>query len=122
MNRLFFILALSGILMQNFSKVYILLQFKINQNYIAKNLCVKKDLPNNCCKGSCHLEKQLEKEEKKESQSGNQLKEKFEIELFFQKSVYACLPINTIVDKLYTMYVFTVPEKMLHSIFHPPQA
>lgn len=108
--------------MQNFSKVYILLQFKINQNYIAKNLCVKKDLPNNCCKGSCQLEKQLEKEEKKESQSGNQLKEKFEIELFFQKPDYACLPINTTVDKLYTMCVFTVPESMLHSIFHPPQA
>lgn len=35
--------------------------YLINQDYIAKNLCVNKDVPKSCCKGKCHLVKQLNK-------------------------------------------------------------
>jgi len=35
------------------------LNYAINKNYIAKNLCVKKDIPNNTCNGKCHLKKQI---------------------------------------------------------------
>ena len=31
------------------------LYFKINQNYIAKNICVQKDIKNNFCMGNCYL-------------------------------------------------------------------
>ncbi len=40
------------------------LYFKINQNYIAKNLCVQKDKEENLCLGNCYLkaiQKRLEK-------------------------------------------------------------
>ena len=35
------------------------LLFKLNQDYIAKNLCEKKDEANNSCCGSCYLKKKL---------------------------------------------------------------
>lgn len=34
--------------------------FKINQEYIAKNLCVEKDVEGSTCKGCCQLKKKLE--------------------------------------------------------------
>lgn len=42
-------------------KTIVLIQFEINRSYIEKELCEKKDEVNNCCKGNCYLNKQLEK-------------------------------------------------------------
>ena len=54
------------ILFQPFSKIWIVVSFKINQESIAKTLCVKKEIENNTCQGMCHLKKQLDKEDEKE--------------------------------------------------------
>jgi hypothetical protein len=48
----------------NFSiagKIMIIFNFYKNQNFIEKNLCVKKNIQNNCCKGQCQLTKALNK-------------------------------------------------------------
>lgn len=37
------------------------IEYLINRDYIAKNLCINKDKPKSCCKGKCHLVKQLNK-------------------------------------------------------------
>ncbi len=45
------------------------IQFKINQQYIAKNLCIQKDDINNLCMGSCYLkaiQKRLHENENQE--------------------------------------------------------
>jgi hypothetical protein len=55
------ILLATLILLQPFSKICIYVSFKINQDRIAKTLCVQKEIKNNCCKGKCHLEKELKK-------------------------------------------------------------
>src|ERR1035437_3006835 len=34
------------------------IEYGLFKDYIAKNLCVKKDVKNNCCQGKCFLEKQ----------------------------------------------------------------
>jgi hypothetical protein len=72
------------IFLQPFSKVYIYASFKINQDKIAKTLCVKKEIKNNCCQGKCHLKKQLDEADKQEQkQTPQNLKEKVEV-LFCQ--------------------------------------
>ena len=72
------------IFLQPFSKVWIYVSFKVNQDSIAKTLCVKKDIKNNCCQGKCHLKKQLEQADKEEQkQTPQNLKEKVEV-LFCQ--------------------------------------
>jgi len=35
------------------------IEYTLNKDYIAKYLCVKKDIPGNNCQGQCHLHKQL---------------------------------------------------------------
>lgn len=40
------------------------IDYLINKNYIAKNLCVNRDKPKSCCKGKCFMVKQLQKTNK----------------------------------------------------------
>jgi hypothetical protein len=68
------------IFLHPFSKVFIYVSFKINQDVIAKTLCVKKEIKNNCCQGKCHLKKQLDKaDEEEQKQAPTNIKEKVEV-------------------------------------------
>lgn len=51
------------------NRLYVLVNFQINKEYIAENLCEKKDEPESCCEGSCHLAKELVKIEKEKEQT-----------------------------------------------------
>lgn len=37
----------------------VMLTYQINKDYIADNLCVKKEVKNNCCKGKCWIQSNL---------------------------------------------------------------
>ena len=37
------------------------IEYAINKDYIAQNLCINRDNPHSCCQGKCYLEKQLKK-------------------------------------------------------------
>ncbi len=54
------------ILFQSFSKVWIILSFKVNQNYIARVLCINRDKPEMRCKGKCVLMQRIKASEEKE--------------------------------------------------------
>jgi hypothetical protein len=45
------------------------LLFKANQDYIAKELCVNKDVAGSTCKGSCHLKIMLDQQADAEKHS-----------------------------------------------------
>ncbi len=49
----------------------ILFQFKVNQEYIAANLCINKDIEESTCKGKCQLKKSLAKVEKSNPNNEN---------------------------------------------------
>jgi hypothetical protein len=67
------------ILSQPCSNVWIYVSFKINQDYIAKTLCEKRELKENCCQGSCKLKEKLSNADKEEkSPSPSISKEKME--------------------------------------------
>ena len=42
------------------------IEYEINKEYIAENLCQNKDKPRMKCKGKCYLKKQVKKAEKEE--------------------------------------------------------
>lgn len=120
MSRCLFILALVGILMQNFGKVFILVSFELNRNYIAENLCVKKDDPHNCCKGKCYLDKQIEQEEKKEkSPISTDTKDKEEIQ--FCQNILQLRFLRAALFEIKTPYVSFISEGIDQSIFRPPK-
>ena len=49
------------------------IEYAVNKEYIAKYLCIYKDIPGNKCQGKCHLHKELQKnaESNKSDQNGN---------------------------------------------------
>lgn len=58
----------------------IFLNFKANQDFIAKELCEDKDIPTSTCQGNCYLAKQLKAEkEKEEEKAPPETKEKNEV-------------------------------------------
>ncbi len=122
MKQIFIILALTGVLLQNFSKVIIYANFELNKDYIAKNLCVKKDIPKNTCNGRCHLKKQLKEEEKREQPPPvRNLKEVKEFQLFFQQlSPFEFIDFLSI-QQPYTRCQFSELTAPSFSIFHPPK-
>lgn len=54
------------ILLQSFSKVWIFISFKIDQDYIAKTLCINRDKPEMLCSGKCVLKQRIKAEEENE--------------------------------------------------------
>ncbi len=63
------VLAISFVLLlflQPLSKIWIYVSFKINQDYIAKNLCINRDKPAMHCNGKCQLIKKLNEADKDE--------------------------------------------------------
>jgi hypothetical protein len=112
------------IFLQPFSKIWIVVSFKINQESIAKTLCVKKEIKGNTCQGKCHLKKQLDKaDEEEQKQTPTAQKDKYEV-LFchFTKSndflkytdIYQCKLNSTYENSFHTSSFIT-------DIFRPPK-
>lgn len=58
-RSLFLCFLVTLMAVQPMAKLFICINFGINRNFIANNLCEKKTIKNNKCKGKCHLRKQL---------------------------------------------------------------
>ena len=99
--------------------------YRVNQDYIAKNLCENRDKPMMNCNGQCYLAKQLKAAEEKEQKSNAERLEKMpEVVLSFQ----AIQPIFTasFVQMSIAEDHFATPVFVLSSeskgFFHPPRA
>ncbi len=122
MKYLFIILIVSGILMQNISKVIILINFHINRDYIAKNLCLQKEVEDNCCKGSCHLKEKLDDQDKKEQTPALPVfKDKNETQLYYQKLLSFNGNTFNLESILVIPYKETKTTSFSVSVFHPPK-
>lgn len=121
MKHIFIILALTGVLLQNFSKIIIYVNFELNREFIAKTLCEKKDVRANKCNGTCHLKKQLAKEEKKEQSPTNPTKEKVEVQFFSETNSKTPFFTRSFTEISIPAYSFSLSEKHLHSVFQPPK-
>jgi len=121
MIRVFATILSLCILVLSSNQSIILLNYAVNKNYIAKNLCENRSKPKMNCNGKCHLKKQLQKEEKKD-RSPFGVKEKVELQLFSSSCklnplALACIKIDHAIssNKNYT-------SLNQGSVFHPPRA
>lgn len=100
------------------------IDYLLNRDYIAKNLCVNKDKPKSCCKGKCHLVKQLNKtnnpngNDKKELPKRLQLKELQDFILC--KGFKSLVPDKKI--KVVCSVHFRKSELHLNRVYIPPEA
>jgi len=99
------------------------IEYAINRNYIAQNLCENKDKPQMHCNGKCHLAKQLKKaatEESKNHSSPRTTSLEDYSTLFTENS----FSINFNPFKTYSEVKFNYSEnysfQYFFSVFHPP--
>jgi len=120
LKNFFAVIWAFSVLTVQFSEGLIFLSFKINQDFIAKNLCVEKDVEGSTCKGCCQLKKKLNENKEQKEQLPPQLFNKYDFNLYscstgnfrFQSSEKG---INM---KGYSnCYYFSFS----YSVFHPPK-
>jgi hypothetical protein len=105
-----------------FSNWLVIASFKINQTYIAKELCVNRNNPNSNCNGHCYLCKQLNKEERPEGTGGSSSKEKFEVQLFFVDASNSDAVSIACNKTFHSFQQYFAQQQYLNSFFHPPSA
>lgn len=121
MRKIVSILLIVAFFVQCTSQLWILAAFKINQDYIANNLCINRFESIPVCKGSCILENQLNKDQKQQQQIPD-LKAK-EISLFCQdyssKLSFEAILYNTNIA-FPSFKTSFITSAYLESVFHPP--
>lgn len=58
-------------LAQSFGKCFVVIEYNLNKDFIAKNLCVNKAKPKMHCNGKCQMMKKLAEEENQNSTNNN---------------------------------------------------
>lgn len=113
------------ILLQSFSKVWVVLSFKIQQDYIAGNLCVNRNMPApEMCSGKCYLNEQLKKaseEEHSDFPIGQFSKSEV---VHFAGRLWAPGPTRRVYALQAVIFPPATPfpaQLFIHDIFHPPQ-
>jgi hypothetical protein len=116
------ILVMVGMLGQTFSKLFVIIDFRVNRNYIAKTLCENRNKPQMHCNGQCVFMKKLKQEEKKDEENPNRRADnQFEaiaenFEPFHLKSIDFISLVRNVKPSDRIISPFDYPP------FHPPQA
>jgi hypothetical protein len=111
------------IMTQTFSNLLVEMAFRINREYIAKNVCVNRYLPKMHCNGKCVLMKKMkEKQDREQSQPDG--KPEINLIVISSRTFYSeCLPLipftgaSSLVDDRSGK-----PIDISHAFFQPPRA
>ena len=111
------------LLTQTFCKWAIVIEYNMNREFIAKNLCINKAKPKLKCNGKCQMMKRLAEEEKQNSSNNTNstTKEKLPDLVFSHKLDQSIVPCLVYIAPSYNEH----PPILKHdapvaSIFHPP--
>jgi len=121
MRQVLSILIIFGITLHLFSELGIYISFKINQDYIAKNLCVNRDNPHSSCHGCCQLKKRLKTNEEQKQENPQSDNKKQEIQ-FFSTSKKIVFFNRSKSYKIITPEVIDTGVLLAKSFFRPPKA
>ena len=123
MKKLLSIGLVSLILLQSFSKVWIILSFKVNQDYIARVLCINRDKPGQACNGKCYLMKQMKaQEEQEKKQLPQKLRDQKEVTFCFDFPLWQItVPADRPAGGKSPAYILHRHDNpVVGGIFHPP--
>lgn len=118
----FFVIVLSAILLlPSFGNIILFTKFKIQQDEIAKTICIQRKIANNSCNGRCELRKTLKQFDENERKMNTILKEK--LELIYIKPIFGNELAQTFKSYSSQLLVFHSTEKPISiskSNFRPP--
>lgn len=113
-----------ALMLPNLTQIGIIIDFKINQDYIAKVLCIKRDKPITSCNGKCYLSEKLKRaEEKEEKQLPRTANDKVEIVYCYREVLLNISNTTYFSEKLSLNKFENDPYScsFIKDIFHPPQ-
>jgi hypothetical protein len=107
---------------QTFSKWCLILEYQVNKDFIAKNLCINRAKPSCCCQGKCYLNKKMAADESDlQAPSKGGQKEETTLQLFEEKNLLP-QPIVMEVSIIHsTRYIDPSTQDHTLSQFEPPQ-
>jgi hypothetical protein len=109
---------------QTFSKWLVVINFNLNREYIAKNLCENRYRPVLKCNGNCVLMKKMKEEESKEQNTPAPVKMEASSIVLSSRSFFANAETLVFISNI--SYIIPVnsgsPVDRTASIFHPPSA
>ena len=111
------------VLAQAFSKWLVVAEYKMNRDFIAKNLCENKTRPKLRCNGKCQMMKRLAEEEKQNStnNTNNSSRVSTNEVLFCDEINKPTFPLLTYIVRSYNEDPFRCkPNSPVSSVFHPP--
>ncbi|WP_289659062.1 hypothetical protein [Flavobacterium panacagri] len=121
MKRLIIIALSILILSPSFGSLFVYASFKINQEEIAKTICVQRKQVFNNCNGRCELQKSIKKYSDNEKKMQDSLKEKLELVYVQNTAEVVINTVPVIESKENTSILFEKkPIKASNLTFHPP--
>jgi hypothetical protein len=120
MKALGVIVIMISLLMQTFSKGVVLLEFRLNRDFIAKNLCENRNRPTLKCGGRCQLMRQWKAEDDK---AANEKAGKSNFTETCYTDQFLLLPSFTPTPDFLThtaVYSVRISNKHTRRLFHPP--
>jgi hypothetical protein len=121
LKNFFVSILILSILSFQLSELLVYTAFKINQDYIAKNLCVEKDVVGSTCKGCCHLTKKVNEQQEQKKDLPPIQTEKPYINFCKQSGEFS-LSVNRSKSLLRTPNQNEYHYLVHQTIFHPPRA
>jgi len=121
LKKYFIIILSSIILLPSFGNMVVYVSFKINQNEIAKTICIQRKVANNTCNGRCELRKSLKKFEDNERKMDHNLKEKIDL-VYIQNYLETTISSRKNMESRKSLFSnFTKkPISVSNTTFHPP--
>ncbi|MFC4478999.1 MULTISPECIES: hypothetical protein [Flavobacterium] len=121
MKKYIIILLCGLIFLPSMGSMFVYLSFKINQQEIARTICVQRKQIFNSCNGRCELQKSLKKYSDNEKQMQDSLKEKLELVYIciFSEVNFAFIPVNDTPQKAFA-FVGSTPVGVSSLTFRPP--
>jgi hypothetical protein len=111
------------IALQTFSKWCLILEYQVNKDFIAKNLCINRAKPLSCCAGKCYLDKKMATDESQQQTPGKSgQRDETPLQLFLQKDIVPQPSLTEISSTHSTRYIAPSTQAYLLSPFQPPQS
>jgi hypothetical protein len=111
------------VMTQTFGHWFMVIGFKMNQDYIAKNLCENRFRPKMNCKGNCVLMKKLKEQEKKDQNQPATLKLETSTVIVSSRSFFTVALDNFSINHSTDYFVSSEGKEIrrARSFFHPPK-
>ncbi|MCB9245623.1 MAG: hypothetical protein H6606_04265 [Flavobacteriales bacterium] len=122
MKRYVAIGLLLGIVMQLLVSLAIIVRFEFNRDYITEVFCINKDKPELNCHGTCHLNKQLQKQNVLTGDDPAELVElNFVFFAFRMTQEFQLSDLQFVAQNFYERYTPFNSSAEASEIFHPPR-